>query len=73
MELTPYPVEEGERWDTVAYKAYGDATQTYPIILANPGVLLNTRLEAGVVLMIPILSLNDNIALPAEKLPPWKQ
>lgn len=67
-----YTVLDGERWDTIAYKAYGDATLTKPIIEANPDVLITDRLTAGTVLNIPVMD-SDDILTDQELLPPWKR
>jgi len=72
MANTQYTVTEGERWDTIALKAYGKASAFSGIIEANPLVPITTRLEAGVVLIIPILE-DNNILTDKELLPPWKQ
>jgi phage tail protein X len=67
---TTYTVTEGERWDTIAYKAYGDVNRLPEIIAANPGVPITERLEAGTVLNIPVISDPDT---DTELLPPWKR
>jgi len=72
MANTQYTVIEGERWDTVAYKAYGKASSFSGIIAANPLVPITTRLTGGTVLIIPILE-DNNILTDKELLPPWKQ
>ena len=68
----PYIVTEGERWDTIAEKAYGKASAYQGIIAANPNVPITTRLNGGIVLLIPILE-NNSIVTDAESLPPWKR
>lgn len=65
-----YTVLDGERWDTIAFKAYGNATLTKPIIEANPDVLITDRLAAGTVLVVPVFKLDD-ILTDQELLPPW--
>lgn len=72
-DLIQYTVQEGEFWSTVAYKAYGDETLTAPIIAANPQVPITSRLPRGLILYIPILTADDNVAIPSELLPPWQQ
>lgn len=72
MANKQYIVTEGERWDTVAAKAYGKASAFQPIIAANPSVPIAPRLKGGTILIIPILA--DNlIKTDAENLPPWKR
>lgn len=65
-----------ERWDHLAYRYYGDANRTAPIIKANrtayevaltniPGTL-----PVGLHLQIPVL---DEEPLDETLLPPWKR
>jgi hypothetical protein len=68
----PYTVTEGERWDHIAQKAYGKASNYQPIIAANPTIPITTRLPAGIVLRIPIIP-DNNILTDTELIPPWKR
>jgi len=70
MDYKPHVVLSGERWDTIAVIEYGDPKYTPSIQMANPEIPLNSALEAGVVLRIPILDVVDT---KKELLPPWKQ
>ena len=72
MANTLYTVTEGERWDTIALKAYGKASSFAALISANPLVPISTRLTGGTVLIIPILP-NNSIQTDKELLPPWKR
>lgn len=69
---TQYIVSEGERWDTIAQKAYGRASLMQPIIEANPTVPITPRLTGGTVLLIPVI---DEVEVKTDKelLPPWKR
>ncbi len=65
-----------ERWDTLAYRYYGDANRTHPVIRANRH-LFSTELSSipsilpiGITLLIPVL---DPDPVSAEMLPPWKR
>lgn len=71
MEYTEYITTEGERWDTVAYRAYGDAGRIDGIIRANPGIPVHGTLPAGTRLRVPVEAVPgaDNNPL----LPPWKR
>jgi len=60
----------GERWDLLAWTYYGDASLFAPIVMANPGVAIEPVLEAGLVIVIPIL---QQAATVAADLPPWKR
>jgi phage tail protein X len=71
-ETTQYVAKGGERWDTVAHRAYGRASLFSGIISANPSVPITPKLTSGTVLIIPVL---DDVASKTDKelLPPWKQ
>lgn len=72
MALAEYIVKENDRWDAVAFKAYGDATMIAGIIEANPSVNISAVLIAGTRLRIPILE-DGEIQVDSELLPPWKR
>ena len=72
MVYKQYTTIDGERWDNVAYKAYGNAAMIKPIIEANPNVLITDRIPVGTVLNIPILQ-DEQVLTDQELLPPWKQ
>lgn len=71
MSYTKYTTKEGDRWDLISYRAYGDVSHINDLIAANQGVAATPTLPAGVELRIPIESDdsggNDNL------LPPWKR
>lgn len=60
---------DGDRWDNLAWKYYGDATAYERIIQANPEVPIIPILPSGVRLLIPA----QDPPQPAETvmLPPW--
>lgn len=67
-----YVAKQGDRWDTIAFKAYGDATLINGIIEANPTIVISPILEAGTRIIVPILEQGD-IQIDSELLPPWKR
>lgn len=67
-----YIVKEGERWDTIAYKAYGDSSMISGIIENNPDVAINPILQVGTRLLIPVLEKSE-IEINSELQPPWKR
>lgn len=71
-DIQQHTTQEGERWDTVSWKAYGTVSRVPEIIEANPAVPITDRLPAGVVLIIPVIETAD-AKIPKENLPPWKQ
>lgn len=66
--------KDGERWDQIAYQYYGDANMIGPIAEASKHVRLTAHLNAGMVILVPILMANDlATVLTPEELPPWKR
>jgi phage tail protein X len=59
----------GERWDLLAWRYYGDATDYSPIIVANPNVPIGPGFDAGISIAVPIL---QKSAVVTTDLPPWK-
>lgn len=57
----------GERWDSIAYKMYGDPTLMTPIIQYNPGVPIDDIIDAGVQVFVPLLVINA----PQSTSTPW--
>lgn len=70
MKYTRYTTVQGDRWDTVAFKAYGDATKYSAIAEVNPTVPKNVVIPSGVVLNIPVL---ETATTETSNLPPWKK
>ena len=76
MSYLQHVVGTNERWDTLAYRYYGDANRTGPIIKANRELFADdlgpipAQLPVGLVLRIPVL---DPEPVAAELLPPWKR
>lgn len=69
MMFLVHVTTEGERWDQLAWRYYGDAHRYLPIVEANPHVPITAALPAGLTLAIPILEPEPA----AEDLPPWMQ
>jgi phage tail protein X len=67
---TRYITAEGDRWDIIAYLAYGDATLYQGIIKANPDVPIRAVLPANIIINIPVIS--GAVETPSN-LPPWKR
>lgn len=70
--IVEYIVKEGDRWDSVAFRAYGDATMYAVIIDANPDAIISPVLTAGQRLIIPVVEQTE-IEIDSEDLPPWKR
>ena len=71
MEYLTYITQDNDRWDSIAYRFYGDAMRYRSIIEANPHVRIVSALPAGLILKIPIIEKNQVVADSA--LPPWKR
>lgn len=67
-----YVTKQGDRWDTIAFKAYGDASLINGIIEANTSIVILPILEAGTRVIVPILE-SGEIQINSELLPPWKR
>lgn len=65
-----YITNEGDRWDTVAYKAYGDPMLYPQIAEANRGIPLDVVFIDGIKLKVPVL---DGVSIDTNLLPPWKR
>jgi phage tail protein X len=70
--VVEYITNDGDRWDTIAFKAYGDATLINGIIEANTAISIVPVLKAGLRIIVPILELGE-IQIDSELLPPWKR
>ncbi len=69
-KVTTYTTIAGDRWDTVAFKAYGDATRFNEICAANQDVPLTPVLPGGIILQVPIA---EEAEMDTNLLPPWKR
>ena len=72
MEFQQYVTQDNDHWDTIAYKAYGNAALIEGIIAANPNVGIVDALPGGIVLQIPIIP-EEQAVVNLESLPPWKR
>ena len=72
MANTTVTTYDGERWDQLAFRAYGDASLMNLIVDANPTVSVDDRLSGGMVLQVPIIA-NQTVTATTSGMPPWKQ
>ena len=68
----PHITVAGDRWDTLAWKYYGDASLFGPIIQTNPQIPIEAVFEAGLNIGIPLLIVDQTVQ-EASDLPPWKR
>lgn len=69
-EFSEYITIDGDRWDTVAWKAYGNANLYPQIMEANPDVVADPVLPTGTRLLVPIATAPE---IDKTNLPPWKR
>lgn len=69
-EFTRYPTKQGDRWDLIAWKAYGDVTKMREVIEANPDIALVAVFDEGYSLILPII---PEVSTQNSQLPPWKR
>lgn len=62
----------GERWDSLAWRYYGDATLIAPIIQTNPAIQIEAVFEAGRIIGVPLIVVDQTVQQKAD-LPPWKR
>lgn len=63
-----YITREGDRWDLIAYKVYGDPYAYDALLLYNPQYSHMLILPAGIELIIPDIEYEES----AEVAPPWQ-
>lgn len=61
---------QGERWDLLAHRYYGDASLMGTIIDANPHLAISETLTEGQIAYIPIIHQSIKST---QGLPPWMQ
>jgi len=66
-----YRTKQGERWDLISFKMYGNMSGINTLVEANPNVPLDGILPDGTILIIPIIDNTDSTII-SKNLPPWK-
>lgn len=66
-QFAPYTTGPADRWDLIAWRAYGDPTQIAPIIAANPTVAISPVLPQGITVFCPLIT----PPAPAANTLPW--
>lgn len=65
---TTYTTVQGDMWDIIAKKRYGDEKQMHRLIEANPLHRDTVFFSAGARLSVPAVGVNEI----SRTLPPWK-
>lgn len=68
MDYINYQTQDGDRWDLIAWKMYGDPFAYEGILRANPEVPPDAELVGGIDLKVPIL---EEVTVTADWTP-WK-
>jgi phage tail protein X len=63
-----YITKDGDRWDHIAWRVYGDPYLYEPIMLENPEYMQYFNFPAGIELEIPAIYVEET----AEVSPPWQ-
>ena len=63
-----YTTKQGDTFDIIAHKCYGDAELITPIIRANPDIVETAVFDYGIVIEIPEIEKTDSNTY----LPPWR-
>lgn len=66
--MTRYRTIQGDTWDGIAYKLYGDEMGMSDLLAANTAHIETVVFGAGVVLSVPEIAQES-----ASELPPWKR
>jgi phage tail protein X len=70
MANTTYKTKPGDRWDLIAWNAYGDAKQIRILTDANPRLPLSGDLPVNATINVPVL---EQVQISENNLPPWKR
>lgn len=73
MAVTQYTTREGDRWELIAFLAYGDSNKMSDIIAENKSVAIYQVLPPGLKINIPILEPEQIEQVSPNLLPPWKR
>ena len=50
-----YTTQDGDRWDTIAHKHYGNALAINRLIAANPHLPLAEQFASGLTVFVPVV------------------
>ncbi|VEE09208.1 tail protein X [Neisseria animalis] len=64
-----YTTRDGDRWDLIAHKHYGNALMTDGLMAANPHLPLAEEFKSGLTVFVPVLEHKPQNSQAA--MPPW--
>lgn len=67
MAVKTYITKQGDMWDLIAYRMYGNEYKMHVLMDANPDHITTVIFPAGIVLTIPAIDTEK-----PQNLPPWK-
>lgn len=70
MNYIKHVTQQGERWDTIAWRYYRDQYAWTQIAVANPTIPIRAELPEGLHVAVPVIA-KATTAL--NLLPPWKR
>jgi phage tail protein X len=74
IKALKHTVVEGERWDTLSWRYYGNPFAYGRIIEANPAINIVPVLPSGVTVLVPLLTVAEQtVQRDTSNLPPWKR
>lgn len=62
-EFYEYITKQSDRWDSIAWQFYTNATLYEPIIRANPQISIEPTLQSGIKMKIPVIDQQNTIEL----------
>lgn len=62
--------KQDDRWDLIAYRAYGDVLRMGDVIRANPQLPIWATIPVGIEINIPVI---EKQAVDISNLPPWRR
>lgn len=68
MQFVEHITQDGDRWDLIAHRWYGDALRIDVILRANPIIARLIELPGGMLIRVPVVV---EPAIPPAGLPPW--
>ncbi|MGS5088285.1 tail protein X [Hydrogenophaga sp. A37] len=74
IKALKHTVVAGERWDTLAWRYYGNPFAYGRLVEANPAINIVPLLPAGETVLVPLLTVAEQAAQrDTSNLPPWKR
>lgn len=71
MRFLEHLTQAGDRWDSLAWRYYGDPFGYERIVAANPHIPIGPMLIGGLKVLVPVIE--EPAVLKGDGLPPWKR